>query len=159
MAKLYTRSGDDGFCETANAERVRKSDSLICLIGTLDEAQAVLGIASAELEENGLCADIKMVEQLLSELMGELSGGAVLKTDVRYIEKLTDKYAREFHGFTLPGANKSSAYLNFARCVIRRAEREASGLLFEERIQKETYACINRMSDLLYAMSIYAEEI
>ncbi len=161
MAKLYTRLGDDGFTETLNDKHISKSDSLICLIGTLDEFSAVLGVAKAHLENEDMKNDIESLQEMLIGTMGELSGGKACLDGkaVCDIENLTDKYSGEFHGFTIPGKNKPSAYLNLARCVIRRAERIAAELLAENKIRKDSYCCINRLSDLMYAMSRYAEEI
>lgn len=161
MAKLYTGFGDSGFTETLKDQRIKKSDNLICLVGTLDEFSAVLGVAKAHLPDCDLKDDIEYLQNKLITFMGELAGGKPCADDdlVRKIEGLTDRYSERFEGFSVPGKNIPSAYLNLARCVVRRAERIAAVLLEEEKIRREAYCCINRFSDLMYAMSRYAEEI
>ena len=161
MAKLYTRLGDCGFTETLKEKHIPKSDSLICLIGTLDEFSAALGVAKAHLENGDMKRDIDTLQELLISIMGELAGGKSCEgcEATLDIEGLTDKYSGRFDGFSVPGVNKPSAYLNLARCVVRRAERIAAELLEEEKIRRETYCSLNRFSDLIYAMSRYAEEI
>ena len=159
MAKLYTRTGDDGFTGTLDDKRIPKSDSLISLIGTLDEFSAVLGVAKAHLDDEDMKTDIDGLQKMLIGLMGELAGGKMCADEnaIETIEKLTDKYSGEFSGFTIPGKNKPSAYLNLARCVVRRAERVAAECISENKIEKAAYCCLNRLSDLMYAMSRYAE--
>ena len=161
MAKLYTGFGDSGYTETLNDRHVKKSDNIICLIGTLDEFSAVLGVAKAHLPEKGIKADIEYLQNMLITLMGELAGGEICADNgtVCRTEELADKYSVDFNGFSVPGKNIPSAYLNLARCVIRRAERIAATLLEEDKIGKVAYCCLNRLSDLMYAMSRYAEEI
>lgn len=161
MAKLYTGFGDSGFTQTLTDKHIKKSDNRICLVGTLDEFSAVLGVAKAHLPDGTMKNDIETVQSMLIAFMGELAGGEICadKNTVCRLEKLTDKYSGEFSGFAIPGKKIPSAYLNLARCVIRRAERIAAELLSEDKIRKDAYCCLNRLSDLMYAMSRYAEEI
>lgn len=161
MATLYTKKGDDGFTETLGNERIPKCDNLICLIGTLDEFSAVLGVCRAHAKDGDLKKDIESLQEKLIGIMGELSGGRVCADEnaVQIIEELIDKYSGEFSGFSIPGKNMLSAYLNLARCVVRRAERIAAECMDENKIRKNAYCCLNRLSDLMYAMSRYAEQI
>lgn len=161
MSKLYTGFGDSGFTRTLDDKHIKKSDNRICLTGTLDEFSGVLGVAKAHLPEGDMKNDIECIQNMLIALMGEFAGGKTCadKNAVCRLEELTDKYSGEFLGFTIPGKNISSAYLNLARCVVRRAERIAAELLLEDKIRKDAYCCLNRLSDLMYAMSKRAEEI
>lgn len=159
MPKLYTKKGDDGFTGTQKSERISKCDSLICLIGTLDEFSAVLGVCRTHIEDRDMNKDIENLQKMLIAILGELSGGKIFVNDevVKSIEELTDKYTKEFSGFTVFGENKPSAYLNLARCVVRRAERIGAECMTENKIRKSAYCVLNRLSDLMYAMSRYAE--
>ncbi len=156
---LYTGYGDKGYTQTLKNKHIHKSDDLINLIGTVDEYSSVLGIAKAQSADENLKRDISAVQKKLISIMGELAGGDadVFDECVKTVEAMTDRYMPEgFEGFTLPGANLVSAQLDFARTVIRRAERIASKVLQTGRIRKETYIYLNRLSDLTYAMSRYA---
>ena len=156
---LYTGYGDKGYTQTLKNKHIQKSDELINLIGTIDEYSAALGIARAQSADEDLKKDIKAVQKKLISIMGELAGADVSVTDecVSAVEGLTDKYMpKGFDGFTLPGENIVSAQLDFARTVIRRAERIASKVLQTGRVRPQTFVYLNRLSDMTYAMSQYA---
>lgn len=159
MEALYTGRGDGGYTQTISEKRISKADLLIDLIGTTDEASAALGLARAY--GGGECVeDINWLLDVLSEVMGELAGGKK-KADsalLSELEKRIDLCSVKFEGFTMPGENLLSAQLNMARCIIRRAERIAVRLLEAGRISRGMEACLNRMSDLIYAMSRCAEK-
>lgn len=157
-SKLYTGNGDRGYTSIAGNRHISKADELVKLLGTIDEYTSALGLAKAETADAELRADIEAVQKKLVGIMGELAGGkpSVEAECIAAVEGLTDKYCPEFGGFTLPGANRVSAALDFARTVIRRAERTAARLLQLGRIRNITYVYINRLSDLTYAMASYA---
>ena len=161
MAALYTGRGDGGFTDTITQRGISKADPLICLIGTIDEAAAALALAKASLRGGEIVADINRLLQLLSLLMGELAGGETAANAqlLSELERKTDGYKTEFDGFSVPGENLPSAHLNMARCIVRRAERIAAELLPQNRISPDMAAVLNRLSDLIYAMSRYAEKI
>lgn len=161
MAALYTGRGDGGFTDTITQRGISKADPLICLIGTIDEAAAALALAKASLRGGEITADINRLLQLLSLLMGELAGGEITADAqlLSELERKIDGYKTEFDGFSVPGENLPSAHLNMARCIVRRAERIAAELLPQNRISSDMAAVLNRLSDLIYAMSRYAEKI
>ena len=157
---LYTRNGDRGYTSTVKNNRIPKYDYLIELIGELDEYSSALGLARAESSDEELCTDIKRVQKKLISIMGELAGGEISVTAdcVKAVENLCDKYMPEgFSGFVIPGENKVCAQLDFARTIVRRAERTASRLIPLHKIRLETYAYLNRLSDMTYAFARYAE--
>ena len=158
-SKLYTGFGDNGYTQTVKNRRIQKSDILIDLIGTVDEYSASLGIAKAQSADEKLKSDITKLQKKLISVMGELAGGevSVTKECISAVEEMTDNYyPNEFNGFTVSGENIVSAQLDFARTVIRRAERIASKALQQGKIKPDTFVYLNRLSDLTYAMSRYA---
>ena len=161
MSKLYTGCGDKGYTETLNNKHISKCDVLIELIGTLDEFSSCLGVAKAHLKDEKLICDIESLQKKLISIMGELAGGKISVTNecVKIVEEMADSYEGSFDGFSLPGKNPASAYLDLARCVVRRAERLAAKVLQQGRIREVTFVYLNRTSDLVYAMSRYAEKI
>lgn len=161
--KLYTGFGDKGYTRTLKNMRISKSDSLIELLGTLDEFSASLGVSKAMARDKMLIKDIDAVQRKIIDISGEVAGGKVTTTNdcVSYIEHLIDKYQSyvgEFDGFTISGVNQVSANLNMARTIIRRAERAAVKVGQFGRIQSAVLVYINRLSDLVYAMSRYSED-
>lgn len=156
---LYTKNGDKGYTKTLKNNHIPKYDNLIELIGTLDEYSACLGLARAQCADDELCKDIKSVQKKLISIMSELSGGeiSVKEECVKEVEDLCDKYMPQgFSGFTVSGENIVNAELNMARTIIRRAERVASRLIATNKIRPLTYTYLNRLSDMTYALSVYA---
>ncbi len=161
MSRLYTGCGDKGYTETLNNKHISKSDALIELIGTLDEFSSCLGVAKVHTKDERLILDIGRLQKKLISIMSELAGGtiSVTETCVKTVEEMTDGYASGFEGFSVSGSNPVSSYLDLARCVVRRAERFAAKVLQQGRMRNVTYVYLNRTSDLVYAMSRYAEKI
>ena len=157
---LYTGYGDRGYTQTIKNKRISKSDDLICLIGTIDEYSASLGLAKVYCRDEKLKEDLERVQKKLISIMGELSGGNTSVTEecVKTVEEMTDEYMPEkFEAFSLPGETTVSAYLDIARTVVRRAERIAAKVIQTGRIRPFTYIYLNRLSDMTYAMARYAE--
>ena len=170
MLKIYTKSGDDGTTGLLFGGRVAKDSPVMELNGTVDEAQAVLGLVRAETEAGseldvlltGLERDLYV---LMSEVATDRSNRSKLKpgstmVTAEMVEAL-EAHIDELIGridmpseFVVPGANRASAALDLARTVVRRAERLAvSSPLAGSPVA--TY--LNRLSDLLWAMARFAE--
>ena len=161
MGKLYTGYGDGGYTQTAGGRRVLKSDLIIELLGTIDEATSHLGAAKAYSADKALKTDIERIQKKLVSVMGEIAGGeeSVGEECVSALEDICDKYFKaSITEFSLPGKNMASAQLDIARAVIRRAERAAQKAAQTGRIRKILLPYINRLSDALFAMARHAEE-
>lgn len=161
--KFYTGFGDKGYTRTIKNMRILKSDTLIELLGTLDEFTSSLGVAKASVRDSVLIEDIQTVQKKIIRINGEIAGGEVSVTNecITAIEMLIDKYQAEiggFEGFTIPGTNTASATLDVARCVCRRAERVAVKVSQFGRIRGVTLVYLNRLCDLIYAFARYAEK-
>ncbi|MBE7045020.1 MAG: cob(I)yrinic acid a,c-diamide adenosyltransferase [Ruminococcaceae bacterium] len=160
QTKLYTGYGDKGYTQTLSQKRISKADALIDLIGTLDEFSAAIGIAKTQTGKKDLRKDIEAIEKKMISVMGELAGGKVSVTEdcIRVVEEMTDRYdSGAICDFTQISSTPLSAQLNFARTVIRRAERIGAKVMQTGRIRPLTLVYINRMSDLLYAMARNAQ--
>lgn len=157
---LYTGAGDKGYTKTLKNNHIPKSDDLINLLGTLDEFSSALGVAKVSCYDKKLIADIEAIQKKMIGIMGEIAGGKPSVTDdcVKVVEQMTDGYTlEEFKEFTIGGENPVSANLNLARTIVRRGERIAVKLNMGGRIKAVTLAYLNRLSDLVYAMSEYAK--
>lgn len=160
QTKLYTGYGDRGYTQTIAQKRISKADFLIDLIGTLDEFCASLSIAKNQTGKKELRADLDAIQKKMSQIMGELAGGKISVTDecISTLEQMTDSYdAKAPETLISLGQNPLSAQLNFSRTVIRRAERIAAKVMQTGRIRALTMVYLNRMSDLMYAMTRYCE--
>ena len=169
MAKIYTRKGDDGTTGLLHGGRVGKDSDVIELTGTVDEAQAALGLARAEADRGGeLDLILVGLERDLWVLMAEaatapvnrhkLAAGASLVTSemVDGLEGLIDSISERFEvprEFVVPGQDRLSALLDVARTVVRRAERHCMNLPEESQVRPY----LNRLSDLCWALARWQE--
>jgi cob(I)alamin adenosyltransferase len=167
---IYTRTGDDGTTGLLYGGRVSKSDPVMEATGTVDEAQAALGLARAETERGSpLDAILVRLQRDLYVLMAELAtapdnrpklkaGVTLVSPDmVRALEQGIDDAATRFApltDFVLPGANRVSAALDVARTVTRRAERVVHALDYEGLAA----IYLNRLSDLLWALARWQDD-
>lgn len=171
--KIYTKKGDDGTTGLLYGGRVSKDDLATEVYGTLDEAVSALGLARAlGLSGRG--------EELVVRLQREMfMAGAQFATAPENQSKLQDGVSRvdeamvtraeedidallESHPlpqeFLLPGETPSSAALDLARAVLRRAERRAVALERVGRLPDPVLlSYLNRASDLLFALARYEE--
>ncbi len=168
--KIYTKKGDDGTTGLLFGGRVRKDTDPIEVNGAVDEAQAMLGLARAHAgTQSELDAMLIEIERDLYCLMAEVAtapenraklvAGISLVTPEmtadleRRIDVLSKKVEMPTE-FVIPGQNLTSAALDVARTVIRRAERIAVGYDLDG---SQVVAYLNRLSDLVWTMARWAE--
>ena len=164
--RIYTKAGDDGSTGLFYGGRVRKDSELPRAYGTVDEAQAVLGLTRVATgrgtELDGLLVEI---ERELYVLMAELATApnnrhkltqgtsSVTSAMVTRLELLIDSVSERFDPpteFVLPGGSAVSAWLDLARTVVRRAERHA---LAAAEPPSLVVPYLNRLSDLLWTLA------
>ena len=177
--KIYTRKGDDGTTGLLYGGRVMKDSELPTAYGTVDEAQAVLGLARSSAEAGGeldglLVALARDLWVLMAELATDpanrhkLTPGRSLVTDdmVVALEARIDDLSARFDPpteFVVPGENTVSAFLDLARTVVRRAERDTIRAIEAARAAGAPLTgslCVvylNRLSDLLWTMARWHE--
>lgn len=164
--KIYTRTGDAGTTALYGGERVAKDARRVEAYGTVDEANALLGVARSQL------GGLDSFEVLLVELQSALFDvGADLATpesryrsnivplaegDVLGLEAEIDRLETELpelRAFILPGGHPAAASLHHARTVVRRAERRVVELLHHEEANSQVAVYLNRLSDLLFVLA------
>ncbi|MCX7714144.1 MAG: cob(I)yrinic acid a,c-diamide adenosyltransferase [Clostridia bacterium] len=162
--KFYTRGGDTGYTKTIKNFRISKADSIIELLGTLDEFTSSLGLAKTYVDDGKLIEDIEAVQKRMIEISAEVAGGKSTVTQgcVSVIENMIDQYQDvigEFRGFIVPGKCRASAALDVARTVMRRAERVAVKAGQFGRLPPVLLAYFNRLCDLIYCFARYQDYI
>jgi len=162
LLKIYTKTGDDGTTGLQGNKRILKSDSRIIAYGTIDEANASLGIILA----NNLDSDIENVlTQIQNDLFvvgSDLSNpnmeekkNRVTSMMVKKIEDAIDKFETELTpltNFILPGGDHLSAQCHFSRTIVRRAETCVVTLNQKEEVNNYCIKYLNRLSDLLFVL-------
>ena len=169
MVRIYTGKGDDGTTSLWYGGRVPKDDLRTDAYGTLDEANAALGVARSLCEEKGLAADILRVQDELMIAGAELATAPEASDRLEEgISRVTPEMATELEAlidgymarvdlppkFVLPGGNALAAQLDVARTVIRRAERR---VVSWGDAAADLLRFLNRASDLVFAMARYAD--
>ena len=168
--KVYTRKGDDGTTGLLYGSRVPKNSALPEAYGSVDEAQAVLGLARAELDRDhelntmlvGLERDLWIVMAELATDPGnrqKLSPGVSLATPemVDALEHTIDDISERFEPpaeFVVPGETRVAALLDLGRTVVRRAERACLDAVDET---SSVVPYLNRLSDLLWTLARWQE--
>jgi cob(I)alamin adenosyltransferase len=162
--KIYTRTGDEGTTGLLGGGRVSKSDRRLSVYGTIDEVNAVLGVARSA----GMSS---RCDEVLLRLQGEMfhlgaelatpqnahSAAEVLQDEViAELEAVIDALEKglpPLKAFILPGGSPAAAALHLARCVCRRAERELVALSEHEQVRPLVLKYVNRLSDLLFVLA------
>ena len=139
LNRIYTRTGDDGTTALGSGERRKKYDLRIEAYGTLDEVNAVIGIArlhaASDTVLDGMLGRIQNdlfdveADLCMPSEKGKGPGGArltVTDTQVDWLEQQIDLLNADLgplKSFILPGGSAAAAYLHLARTVCRRGER------------------------------------
>ena len=166
MAKVYTRTGDKGKTSLYTGERVSKASLRVETYGTVDEADSALGLCRAFATHEDVKDTIYAVQKSLWMLMADIASlGAeanIKEEHVTELEQIIDKYDEKLaplDHFIVPGDTKSSAPLDLARAIVRRAERLMWRLGEEEDIHEADLKYLNRLSDLCFILSRYESEV
>lgn len=168
--RIYTREGDDGTTGLFYGGRVPKDSELPRAYGSVDEAQAVIGLARVAAgpgtECDAICVSVMremwvLMAELatLSENRHKLERGTscVGPEMVDRLESIIDDLDGRFERpteFVVPGEHPVAAWLDLARTVVRRAERHA---LSAAPPPSYVVPYLNRLSDLLWTMARWQE--
>ena len=175
LNKIYTKTGDAGTTALGSGERVAKHHLRIEAYGTVDEANACIGLA----REHARTGPLQSLDAMLGRIQNDLFDlGADLcvpdrgeKLDykpLRIVDAQVDRLEREIdalnddleplRSFVLPGGTAASAALHLARTVTRRAERRMVELagLDGEPVGDAALRYVNRLSDFLFVASRWA---
>lgn len=165
MANLYTKTGDKGETSLYGGKRVKKSSIKVDCYGTIDEANAMLGLAYSQLKDEKVKLYVNSIQKKLFSVGAELASdengldmlqGKINEKDIYFLENIVDE-CTEIVGkqtsFVVPGKNPSSASLHVSRTIIRRAERKIIALKDYEPVRDLLIKYINRLSDAIYALA------
>lgn len=172
LNKIYTRTGDDGTTALGSGARRKKYDLRVAAYGTLDELNAVLGLARLHTGDDPLDATLARIQNDVFDVEADLSlaekgpGGArltVTDTQVDWLEQEIDKLNGDLaplRSFILPGGSAVSAWLHLARTVCRRAERIMVELKDQpgEDVSAPSLKYVNRLSDYLFVAGRHAND-
>jgi cob(I)alamin adenosyltransferase len=167
LTRIYTKGGDKGRTSLGNGRRVAKHDPRVEAYGTVDEANAAIGLARLHV---GPEADemLGRIQNDLFDLGADLCQPDEAPGALRIIEAQVERLEREIdrmnaalqplESFILPGGLPAAAHLHLARTVARRAERAMTALAEGSPVNPAAIRYINRLSDHLFVLSRWLNE-
>lgn len=168
--RIYTRTGDSGTTGLVRGPRRPKYDPRVDAYGTVEEANACIGMARLH------TSSMPKIDMLLNRIQNDLfdvgsdlaTPGAddptaahptlrVRAVQTQFLETQIDHYNADLEplrSFILPGGSPLAAALHVARTVTRRAERVTVELAAAEAdTSPEAVRYLNRLSDLLFVLA------
>ena len=159
LSKIYTRTGDDGSTGLGDGARVGKDSARVEAYGTVDEANACIGLLLASEMPDDVRTLLTRIQHQLFDLGGELcipGHAASDDADVERLEQWLDAHNADLpplKDFILPGGGEAGARCHLARTIVRRAEREAVTLSHHDAVRPQAIRYLNRLSDLLFVLA------
>ena len=161
--RVTTRGGDAGQTSLGNGDRVAKDAPRVEAYGTVDEANATVGLmrlhTGTDAEADAMLARIQNdLFDVGSDLCVPGEAGARLrltKAPSARLDAEIEAMNAELPGLTsfiLPGGTAAAAHAHLARTVVRRAERLVVGLARTEAVNSEVIRFLNRLSDHLFVL-------
>jgi cob(I)alamin adenosyltransferase len=158
--KIYTKTGDDGNTGLQGNLRIAKSHPRIISYGTVDEANAALGVVLTNSLDDDITEILTDIQNDLFLVGSDLSNpnlndvkNRVTLNMVEKLEQHIDKFELELPlltNFILPGGDIAAAQLHYVRTIVRRAETQVVQLSEKDEINSNCIKYLNRLSDLFF---------
>lgn len=160
LTRIYTKGGDKGRTSLGGGKRVPKHALRVDAYGTVDEANAAIGLARLHASK-AADAMLARIQNDLFDLGADLcrpgtEGLRVVEAQVARLEAEIDAMnagLKPLESFVLPGGTPSSAALHLARTIVRRAERAITRLAEKEDVSGVAIRYANRLSDHLFVLA------
>ena len=159
--RVVTRGGDGGETSLGDGSRVAKDDLRVEAYGTVDEANAVIGVLRlhADAAADAMLARIQNdLFDVGSDLCVPGEAGDRLRLTEAPALRLEAEIAAmtkalpPLDSFVLPGGKPASAHAHVARTIVRRAERLVVALSRVEEVNPAVIRFLNRLSDHLFVL-------
>lgn len=175
--KIYTKTGDKGETSLYGGTRVSKAAARVESYGTLDELNAFIGLAKAEISDEKVLNQLQKIQFDLFTVGSEaatptdkliLANGKnrldlmISEEEIMELERWMDNFDAELEPlqfFILPSGGKAAASVHVCRTVCRRAERAMVHLNETEEVRPELIKYLNRLSDYLFILARYISKI
>ena len=175
--KIYTKTGDKGETSLYGGTRVSKAAARVESYGTLDELNAFIGLAKAEISDEKVLSRLQKIQFDLFTVGSEaatptdkmlLANGKnrldlmISEKEIIELELWMDDFDAELEPlrfFILPSGGKAAATVHVCRTVCRRAERAMVFLNETEEVRPELIKYLNRLSDYLFILARYISKI
>lgn len=160
--KIYTKTGDQGETGLVGGSRVPKNHVRIEAVGSLDEANAILGVVISALNDLTYRQELLHVQNLLFEIGGILANptaknvSVITDEDIIHLEQLIDELSSALPpqtSFILPGGTQVASQIHLARTIVRRAERRITTVDQHQDVPPVVLRYLNRLSDYLFILA------
>jgi len=174
LTKIYTRGGDLGETSLGDGTRIAKHSPRPTAYGTVDETNAVIGLARLTAVQDGGADTDAMLARIQNDLFdlgadlctpeADAPKYPPLRITTAQVERLEAEIdamnaeLEPLNSFILPGGTPTAAQLHLARTVARRAEREITRAAALEPINPEAVRYMNRLSDHLFVLSRFVND-
>ena len=159
--RVVTRGGDSGETSLGDGARVRKDSRRIEAIGSVDEANAAIGVLRLHTRDLAdTDAMLARIQNDLFDLGADLcvpgEGGDRLRLTDAPVLRLESEVETmnaalpPLTSFILPGGSNGAAYAHMARTIVRRAERAVIGV---DGVNPAVVRYSNRLSDHLFVLA------
>ena len=162
ILKIYTKTGDDGTTGLQGDIRISKNHPRIIAYGTIDEANASLGIVLSNDLDSDIVDFLNKIQNELFVAGADLSNpnldqteNRITQTMITEIEERIDQFEKELSpltNFILPGGEIAASQIHYTRTIVRRAEIHMISLKEHEGINENCIKYMNRLSDLLFVL-------
>lgn len=162
LTRIYTKGGDKGTTSLGTGTRVPKHDLRVEAYGTVDEANAAIGLARLHTGGDADAA-LARIQNDLFDLGADLcvpgTGADRLRVSEAQCLRLEVEMAEmnaaiaPLNSFILPGGSAGAAHAHLARTITRRAERLVVALAAEEAVNPNAVRYLNRLSDFMFVLA------
>ena len=160
--KIYTKTGDGGNTGLQGDFRIAKSHPRIMAYGTVDEANATIGVVLTNTLDDDITEILNQIQNDLFVLGSDLSNqnlndlkNRISIKNVETLEDMIDKFESELPpitNFILPGGNIAASQIHQVRTIVRRAETLVVKLSDKDEINSNSIKYLNRLSDLMFVI-------
>ncbi len=168
LTRIYTRGGDAGQTSLGDGTRVAKEGARIAAIGSVEEANAALGVVRLHTQGHSERPADAMLARIQNEMFdlgadlctpgADFAGPDRLRVIPSQVKRLEDEIdamnesLAPLQSFILPGGSPAAAHLHLARTIVRRAERDIAALMAAEPVNPVALQYANRLSDHLFVL-------
>ena len=163
LNRIYTRTGDDGTTGLVDGSRRSKADWLLHVVGTVDEANAAIGMARLHATPP-TAALLAAIQNDLFDLGADLATPGKIQGALRSVAAQVTRLEAEIDAanaslapltsFILPAGTPAATALHLARTIVRRAERDGvAAVAGGETLSHTAMAYLYRLSDHLFVLA------
>ncbi len=163
---IITQQGDGGVTGLIGRKHVYKSDLRPEAFGNCDEVSALLGLVRSKVHDPEIVQSLLTIQKHIYLINSELAcpddkrqqlSRFLSAAELDWLTSQAQQIAEEIAlpaKFILYGETENSAWLDYGRAVVRRAERAVIALHQQEPIaNRHILAYLNRLSDYLFLLA------